>query len=243
MERRYLAMVAMDCPPIVTPPSYEYCLECNYLLQQPGLNDVSVNSSTIGIGKHFYSRVKNDATQPWTEDRIHVIYLDEDKLTIEILDRANQLSELAKDDVAKKAVTFVDRLGPIKEILGLSVTQLSDLFGVTRKTVYDWFDGIEPRQNNEMRLEILAQALDSYSDDADLKRLKVVWNIPVSGRSFREIYNDDNALADGTLLDKLAAKLYELSPKLVKKIPSVHKKTAVLSKSHLIELDKDADFS
>ncbi len=128
----------------------------------------------------------------------------------------------------------------IKTDLTLSITQLAELFGVTRKTVYDWYEGTTPRHGITSRMNILVDALKSMPSEVDLPRLKTVWNIPVSEKSFRSIFSDEilDELSFRTTIDK---KLYELSPRLAKKTGFQRKTSVQLGKAHLAEFDKHTD--
>jgi len=141
------------------------------------------------------------------------------------------------DTAATQSDSFKEQLASIKSDLSLSITQLAELFGVTRKTIYDWYEGTTPRQGITSRMSILIDALKSMPSDTDLTRLKTVWNIPVSGRSFCSIFNDD-VLDELSCRKKTDKKLHELSPRMVKKMDSQHKTRVQLGKAHLAEFDK-----
>jgi len=241
LEGRYLAMMMIDIPTPVSPPPYEYYQDYDCLMQRDDASIIN-SSCSIGAGKDFFRTKLKNGTEPWEKKRLYVILLDDDQLLIEPPSEEIKSLEEAQDDVLEETITFVDRLNPIREQLALSITQMSELLGVTRKSIYDWYDGIEPRSNTMTRLEILTKALQSISTDVDLRRLKVVWNIPVSGESFREVYCNSE-LSNGGLLEELIAKLNELKPNMVKKAHPVRKQTAQRGVVHLAELDKYAEFS
>lgn len=213
-----------------------------YFYNQPLRRDSckSSSSSLLGTaGKSFVSRFEK-ATQPCGSELKYVIVLNDSILPI--IEVAQDNTEQSQDKVVEHAITFIDCLNPIRERLALSITQMAELFGVSRKSIYDWYEGIEPRTNTTTRIEILKQALDDIPSEVDLKRLKVVWNIPVSGQSFRAVYNNDK-LENGSLLTELKTKLHELSPNLVKKSTLLRKTTAQLGEAQLTEFDRHADFS
>ena len=110
------------------------------------------------------------------------------------------------------ARTLPYQLDSIKERLDISVTQLAELFSVTRKTVYDWYEGQSPRNAKSDRINALAEALDKV-DDVDLKRLKGFWSITLPGGSFRSTLQSDT-LAGPELMSALVAKLNELSAEM-----------------------------
>lgn len=131
-----------------------------------------------------------------------------------------------------EAISHIERLNEIKDRLALSITQMAELFGVTRKSVYDWYDGAEPRFAVLNCMETLIDVLNSMLE-IDLQRLKIVWNIPVSGQSFRSVFNDDKLESNS-----LKEKINKLSPRLVKKVSAVPKTTIQLGEAHLAEFDR-----
>ncbi|WP_157763359.1 hypothetical protein [Pseudomonas citronellolis] len=122
------------------------------------------------------------------------------------------------DDAGSGAEKFLppaataEKLTSIQSTLGLSITQLAEIFGVTRKTVYDWFDGTEPRTALSGKIDVLSEVIANNSG-VDLKRLKSVWGIPVSGKSFRELLAEDG-LDRESMVRQASAKLAELGPRI-----------------------------
>ena len=151
-----------------------------------------------------------------------------------------QQTVLSKITSSTQPVAITERLDLIKDRLVLSITQLAELFGVTRKTVYDWYEGTEPRRTATSRMEILINVLNGVSPEVDLARLKAVWNIPVSGKSFRTVFGDDNMDAV-TLQKALAEKLNELSTRMVATTSSIQKSTSQFGDSQLAEFDRRTD--
>lgn len=74
--------------------------------------------------------------------------------------------------------------------------------------------------------------------DLNLARLKGVWNMPVSGRSFLSTLGDED-IPDTERQTALMAKLDELSPRLG--ALAAPKKGAYLGSSHLSDLDRTSD--
>lgn len=140
---------------------------------------------------------------------------------------------------AAKPLPFSNRLIIVQDQLSLSITQVAELFGVTRKSVYDWFDDKSmPRTATVNRAEILLDIIKESPMGIDLSRLKTVWNIPTSGRSFLAVLNDESLSADNLKLYALE-KLVELSPRL----GQVASKNNDMREgiSHLIDIDRSAD--
>lgn len=113
----------------------------------------------------------------------------------------------------------VDSIGYFAEIrkdLRLSITQLADLFSVSKAVVYDWFEGEIPHQKALIQAETLSNELKLMPPGVDISRLKFVWKIPVSGTSFCRAFNSSVLFSDYN--KRLRKKLDELSPKMGKKV-------------------------
>lgn len=149
-------------------------------------------------------------------------------------------SETSQKTFNGQPVALAERLDLIKDRLALSITQLAELFGVTRKTVYDWYEGTEPRRTAVNRMEILIEVLNKASPEVDLTRLKAMWNVPVSGTSFRAVLGDDNLDAD-TLQKTLLEKLNELSTRMVATINPMRKTTSQFGEAQLAEFERRTD--
>lgn len=154
--------------------------------------------------------------------------------------------ELTKKDestiTSRLLISQNEKLEFIQSKLDLSITQMSELFGVTRKAIYDWFDGAEPRRNIQTKIETLIDLLADIPEVIDISKLKAVWKIPVSEKSFLAVFNEDNSdlLSYRTTLKE---KLDELSPKLVSASISENKTYPQLGKAHIAEFDRRTDFT
>lgn len=151
-------------------------------------------------------------------------------------------SALAANDqpvVDAAPLPFSDRLETVQKRLGLSITQVAELFGVTRKTVYDWFDGkSSPRAAAIKKAEDLNDIIDESPTGIDLTRLKTVWNIPTDGESFLSVLKDENIPVD-LIKEKALAKLVSLGPRLGKADLTTGKVRQPLST--LIDIDRSID--
>ncbi|MNH24597.1 hypothetical protein D3C79_845420 [compost metagenome] len=122
--------------------------------------------------------------------------------------------------------------------LGLSITQMAQLFGVTRKAVYDWLDGTEPRANISNRMELIASLIKENRSNLNLTRLKNVWVMPIEGRSFIDVLSDDN-IDQKSRFSAATAKLQELAPRLGQDVPKLSK--TYLGDAHSSDIDRVAD--
>jgi DNA-binding transcriptional regulator YiaG len=150
------------------------------------------------------------------------------------------LTDKALDPVGFLSVR--DNLNTIKEDLSLSVTQMAELFNVTRKAVYDWYDGAAPRTASIVRINALVEVLAAAPAEADMKRLKSMWRVPVADRSFLAVLNDER-LDITNLRQALSDKLHQLSPRLATPIGPSIRSSAALGKAHLTDLDRQGDFT
>lgn len=136
----------------------------------------------------------------------------------------------------QSAVKSIDR---IKIDLGLSITQLAEVFGVTRKTVYDWYDGAAPRAAVISRTHLLQSVIAAAPSHFDMTRLKLAWKMDGEGRSFLAILNDDG-LNEATTKAALVEKLNELSSRLVSASTQKVRSTMGLGDAHLSHIDRHA---
>ncbi|MBF6647172.1 hypothetical protein IT781_00970 [Methylobacter sp. BlB1] len=168
----------------------------------------------------------------------YVLFVDGRLVIVKLSD--NQYTETSQETSNSQPVAIAERLDLIKDRLALSITQLAELFGVTRKTVYDWYEGTEPRRTAINRMEILINVLNEVSPEVDLTRLKAVWNIPVSGKSFRMVFGNDNIDAEA-LQRALTEKLDELSSRIIASTGPMRKINPQFGEAHLAEFDKRTD--
>ena len=194
-----------------------------------------------GWGKTILSSLNiTNTTQLWKTTHGYALLVDEQRVQVELSD--DQPTETSQKAPNLQFVAVAERLDLIKDHLALSITQLAELFGVTRKTVYDWYEGTEPRRSAVNRMEMLIEVLNRASPKVDLARLKAVWNIPVSGTSFRAVLGDDNLDAD-TLQKALLEKLNELSTRMVATTSPMRKTTSQFGEAQLAEFERRTDHS
>lgn len=235
-------MILANCSMSTSPSShyaYEIQEDCN-------VHFTKLTTTTLGIGKRFYPRLPENTTQPSLKEPSFAIYSGGvlRKIVMVALKSVKQIEEpINTADMATTQTVFPDHLNLIKDRFALSVTQIAELFGVTRKSVYDWYEGSEPRNNTAERMEVLINALRStIPAETDLKRLKMVWNIPISGQSFISVFN--GSILDIASFQKvLEKKILELSSHMIKKSNSTHETAVQLGKAHLAEFDRHADLS
>lgn len=194
-----------------------------------------------GWGKSILSSLNIAHTTELSKtNRGYDLLVDGQRVQVELC--KDRLTETSQKTSNFQFVAVHERLDLIKDRLDLSITQLAELFGVTRKTVYDWYEGAEPRRNAVNRMEILIDVLNRTSPEVDLARLKAVWNIPASGTSFRAVLCDDN-LDLGTLQKALLEKLDELSTRMVATTNPMQKTTSQFGEAQLAEFERRTEHS
>lgn len=192
-----------------------------------------------GWGKTILSSLNiANTTQLLKTNRGYELLVNEQRVQVQLCD--DQPTETSQKASNIQLVAVAERLDLIKDHLALSITQLAELFGVTRKTVYDWYEGTEPRPKAVNRMEILIEVLNKASPEVDLARLKAVWNVPVSGTSFRAVLGDDNLNAD-TLQKALLEKLNELSTRMVATTSPMRKTASQFGEAQLAEFERRTD--
>jgi hypothetical protein len=189
--------------------------------------------------RSLLSQYSSKTTQPVPMHSSYVLLVDGQPVILVLKDESHP--DTSQDTSTSQPVPIGDRLDLIKAQLDLSITQMAELFGVTRKSIYDWYEGKGQRSSTSNKMEVLIDALKKTTNEVDLRRLKFVWNIAVSGKSFREVFGDDQ-LHDTTLQNALEKKLNELSPRMVATAISTRKTTVQIGEAHLAEFDRRADF-
>lgn len=192
------------------------------------------------LGRALYQLNTRKTTRPAQGQKSVAFIINGIPLSIEASE-SREAGRIQNSIDANQFSTLSGRLNLIKDRLGLSITQMAELFGVTRKSVYDWYEGVEPRSNTLGRIEILIDALDKAPARSDLTRLKSIWNISVSEASFRTVFND-TSMDISELRIALIEKLNELSSRMVAANISAPKKAAQIGDAHLAEIDRRADF-
>ena len=87
----------------------------------------------------------------------------------------------------------------LKDNFSLSMSEIANLFGVTRKAVYDWFDGSKPRQQMSDRIAGVREILEKNVKSDHRKYVRLFWSTRIDG--------------DASLLDLL--KLPESTPEII----------------------------
>ncbi|WP_162874176.1 hypothetical protein [Pseudomonas viridiflava] len=134
---------------------------------------------------------------------------------------------------------FSARMESVQNKYNLSITQLAQLFSVTRKSVYDWMeDKSKPRAAIIEKTEILIDMANEAPPGIDLSRLKTVWSIPMDGQSFLDLLHDDR-ISTEALKDRALVKLEALGPKLGK--GEISSKEVRHPLSTIIDIDRSID--
>jgi hypothetical protein len=173
-------------------------------------------------------------------NRARIIY-EVDGVLVQPFNFQSNTVETSNIDKSLSLQTTSEKLNVLKSDLGLSMTQLAELFGVTRKTIYDWYDGVEPRAAAINKIAVILHLLSNRPQGVDVKVLKTVWKIPVSGSSFLGTFHSD-VIDDGQLAQSLSLKLRELSDRLTTRSGHGDQTAYRLAKNNLSEYERHADF-
>jgi transcriptional regulator with XRE-family HTH domain len=92
----------------------------------------------------------------------------------------------------QQLIFHADRVREVLAALSLNKSQLADVLGVSRPTLYDWFEGKEPNSANAGRLIHLLRLLS---------RSGISSTTPLNARFVRQPIND----RDSSLVDELSA--------------------------------------
>jgi hypothetical protein len=142
------------------------------------------------------------------------------------------------------SVDFINKVNIIKTILNLTIHQLSELFNVSPKIIYDWYDGIiQPNILMEQRIEILIDVLNQLPSNTNPRRLKSIWKIPVSNKSFLKVFTTEHI---DVLYEKLTEKLTEMNFWLSVSVPTKPIEItckSFLGNAHLAEYDRIMTFN
>jgi hypothetical protein len=109
-----------------------------------------------------------------------------DKWSVESLNREETV--WTANDHSDLNSSHITNLRWLKDSLSLGMTGLAELLGVTRKTVYDWFDGVEPRRDGRFaKVAALRVALEKIAID-ERAMIKRIWDLPLTdGGTLRSI--------------------------------------------------------
>lgn len=84
---------------------------------------------------------------------------------------------------------FKLKIDLIQNTFKLSLTQLSYLFNIKKREIYDWFDNTPPNEKILFKIDIIVELIEEST--FDLKYLKTVWSIPIDDESFISIFSND----------------------------------------------------
>lgn len=128
-------------------------------------------------------------------------------------------------------LSFYDELDYIKSEMDLTISQISELFGVTRKSVYDWFDGVEPRGAIKSKMTVLLKAIEKKNKD-EKKKIKTLWKVVFSGESFISVFHKD--LINN---EEIESKLKEIDS-MVSMTKEKNNSNVIIGEANMVEFDR-----
>jgi transcriptional regulator with XRE-family HTH domain len=88
------------------------------------------------------------------------------------------------------ARTPAENLAYVREVLKPGVSDLANLFGVSRQAVYDWHGGTQPSPGHIARLEDLAKAADMFTAEGLTASSHMLRRAMAGGKNFFELVRE-----------------------------------------------------
>lgn len=135
-------------------------------------------------------------------------------------------TQTPSDELDDGSGRWVADLGWIKAESDVSVSALAELFGVTRKALYGWLEGVEPRRGRQARISALKQVLASLPTREHRTGLLELADRPLaSGETVRRILSSssDDELS---IVDQLNDALAEMDSYVEKAAQRLQKRSA-----------------
>jgi len=186
----------------------------NYLLYQmlsrnaSGYGHISNSSNeTLLLYKAEYG--KQNAQFPLTEDA--GVGLNKD------------LSKYRRDESSKHPVTVSEQLKLITALYGFSKSELGKIFGVTRQSIYNWYNNDEPDPKHLKKIKCLADMVFNVDPQPSQEIFHVYANETIEGYD-KSLFNyllDD--VLEKEKIEKLSSILYEMSKERWRRIDAMPK--------------------
>jgi hypothetical protein len=111
------------------------------------------------------------------------------------------LAEQPKERQEKNYIsaTTADNLIKIRNVFKPAVSDLANIFGVSRQAIYNWIAGDEPIDAHAQKIKDLASAADLAIESGAVITSHVLKRKIVSGKSFFELVNSGESAHDSML--------------------------------------------
>lgn len=145
----------------------------------PGLERKEEDEDMIATHTNWFEHAANRIQEPSGGKNVFVISDPTDAVRVKLLiwrisGPANQVSE----SPYKLAIDV------IKNALGLSLTNLGEVLGVSRQAIYDWISGVTPRDTVLTRLNALSELASLWTGYTDQTALTVFRKRTIQGKAF-----------------------------------------------------------
>lgn len=186
-----------------------------YLQRRAEEQSFELTTSMLGRAsetlRNLFFPIRTTAAAPPSADRF---YIDGTVLAFDPLSKKLTVEAVQPLEVAAPQ-RFTEDLLWLKDSLGTGVSGLADLFGVTRKTIYDWLEGVEPKRDGRVaKISALRTALEGLALRSRYQLLRQVWNLPIeNGRPLIEILRSGEGDAR-SLQEEIQGVLRSLEPTL-----------------------------
>jgi hypothetical protein len=132
-----------------------------------------------------------------------------------VIDRAEKLGKpleiVLVEEKPVRPITSQERLVLISAFFGFSRSNLSEIFGVTRQVLHNWFNGEETEQKHYEKIKLLADIAFEIAPNPSHRISQVYINkiIPGYDKSLLEYLLDDSFNKETVI--NLSRKIYEMS--------------------------------
>ena len=117
---------------------------------------------------------------------------------VERQDRGYKFNEFGRTILRQAFVerTPVENLRYIREVLKPSVTDLANLFGVSRQSVYDWQNGTTPSPDHIARLQNIAKAATVFAVEGSTASAQLLRRPVAGGKTLFDIIREGGSAED-----------------------------------------------
>lgn len=91
---------------------------------------------------------------------------------------------------ASEEQNYGDKVVLIKEVFGRNGPRLAGILGVSRQTMYNWIDGVPPKQSHREKIDELADAADILKRRAIVLDALALDRVVSGGKSFAQILSE-----------------------------------------------------
>lgn len=112
-------------------------------------------ASAVGTGSNssLVTAVCSDQSWPVSQLTVKFKRINEDIRESDSAGSLVNVTNMPNDKLNLPILTTKEKLDQVREIFGLSISHLAEVFRVSRPTLHSWLDGIEPRDSSIERIK------------------------------------------------------------------------------------------